>query len=177
MQNFLLLKFSRQFYDAVVIGSEGAVCIHAEKGPGIVYVTNNVVKCTTCKKSSCQHIITINSLITEPDRPSFLDAFTSGLETCGNRLPKNETLGTLLSWKPIPFVTPAGISDAFTQSPAERFQIEEGGCYLCDTHIITMTCESCGGLMVEKDHPSRVITRNQILHCYRYIRIHTHAKL
>lgn len=138
------------------------MCIHAEKGPGIVYATDSAVKCATCKKSSCQHIITINSLITEPDRASFLDVFASALENLGNRLPKKEALSTALSWKPISFDNPANISHAFTQSFAERFQIKEGMCYLRETHI-TITCESCGGLMIEKECPSIIVTRNQIL--------------
>lgn len=153
---------SQQFHDAVVIGSEGAVCIHAEKGPGIVCAADNSVKCAKCKKSSCQHIITINSLITEPDRPSFLDIFASGLERLGNRLPKKEALGTLLSWKLISFDNPANISHAFTQSLAEIFQIKEGMCYLRDTRT-TVTCESCVGLTVENECPSNIVTRNQIL--------------
>ena len=132
------------------------MCIHAEKGPGIVYATDSAVKCATCKKSSCQHIIT------EPDRPSFLDVFVSALENLGNRLPKKEALGTALSWKPISFDNSANISCAFTQSLAERFQIKEGMCYLRDTHT-TITCESCGELMIEKEYPSIVVTRNQIL--------------
>ena len=138
------------------------MCIHAEKGPGIVYATDSAVKCATCKKSSCQHIITINSLITEPNRPSFLDVFVSALENLGNRLPKKEALGTALSWKPISFDNSANISCAFIQSLAERFQIKEGMCYLRDTHT-TITCESCGELMIEKEYPSIVVTRNQIL--------------
>lgn len=127
--------------------------MHAEKGPGIVHATDSAVKCATCKKSSCQHIIT-NSLITEPDRSSFLDVFASALENLGNRLPKKEALGTALSRKLISFDNRANIACAFTQSLAE-----EGMCYLRDTHT-TITCESCGGLMIEKECPSIIVTQS-----------------
>ena len=90
--------------------------MHAEKGPGIVYATDSAVKCATCKKSSCQHIITINSLIAEPDRSSFLDVFASASENLGNRLPEKEALGTALSRKLISFDNPANIACAFTVS-------------------------------------------------------------
>ena len=159
-----------------MIGSEGAVCVYAEKSSGIVYVADNTVKCATCKKSNCQHVVTINTLTAEPDRPLFLDVFVSCLESCGIRLPKKQTLSTLSSWKPISFDTPADISHAFTQTRAERFHIQEGVCYLRDKHS-TNTCKSCGGPTIEKERLSCLVTRNQVLQAKGIswcLHIHTH---
>ena len=122
------------------------------------------MKCATCKyqKSNCQHIATITKLISEPDMPIVLEAFSSCLESCETRLHKKEEKSSVLSWRKISFDTPAGISHAFTQSLVERLQIQDGICYLHDKHR-TFTCESCGQSMDEKEHVSRVITHNQIL--------------